>query len=771
MRLFQKSIALILSVLMLFSLVACDTQQKNVIDPKAVEAYENALAPYESADSYEISYTIKTKKQVGTDSFNDVLTGTGKYLGMTGNAPKARIVTRHDLDTDSFDTAETFNQDRVHYSFFGDNTVYTAKENVSAFLARQIPVKLLDSDCYENIVFDENDPALIRFSAAKTAEEWLPGFSEEFALLDFQAEGWVRLKEGSLSELYYSVTYTRGATVYSSKYTVTPKMTAVSEKDVEHDFKNRYTHNLQNITYPYALRYAISILKRYEQGMVRIYDEVYKKGNGSSYVSYINELTVFSCEDENEMPAVLAVEASIDPGTGSTADVKTVRRKQTRGMCYIAEADGGFSETERTKEFTDLLENKRLQSVEFPTYDLLDDPEVTENGSFILFEGSLDRTAAKACLPRAGEMIKGDSAFYASAIPYDSTCRIAIDMDTGFLTAAQVIVSARAERGQGEQFVFMRDLYVETGCYGAYQEIFEMPSPDTEPPEEEKATPLFYKVTDDKGNTAYLLGTIHVGDNRTAYLPQSIYDAFNQADALAVESDLNTFEERLEEDDSLAQAYASSLYFTDGNTLESYLNLPGLYKRTEGLLFAMGYGFYANAMKPAAAASFIDSWYSGQFGQYTSDKGVDMRLLKLADDKNKKVYEIEDPAEHYNALTDYTRETQLKMLEEALAMKKTDVLYSTGILYELWCEGNEKFLREAVTPVLEENANAADKAYYEEYIQTMITERDKIMVDGIKSYLKSGETVFVAVGLAHVIGENGIVDQLKEAGYTVTRIQ
>jgi uncharacterized protein YbaP (TraB family) len=31
--------------------------------------------------------------------------------------------------------------------------------------------------------------------------------------------------------------------------------------------------------------------------------------------------------------------------------------------------------------------------------------------------------------------------------------------------------------------------------------------------------------------------------------------------------------------------------------------------------------------------------------------------------------------------------------------------------------------------------------------------------------------VFVAVGLAHVIGEDGIIDQLKEAGYTVTRIQ
>ena len=73
--------------------------------------------------------------------------------------------------------------------------------------------------------------------------------------------------------------------------------------------------------------------------------------------------------------------------------------------------------------------------------------------------------------------------------------------------------------------------------------------------------------------------------------------------------------------------------------------------------------------------------------------------------------------------------------------------------------------------MIPEGATTEEKAYYEEYVEKMITERDKIMADGIKSYLKSGETVFVAVGLAHVIGENGIVDQLREAGYTVTSVE
>jgi len=69
------------------------------------------------------------------------------------------------------------------------------------------------------------------------------------------------------------------------------------------------------------------------------------------------------------------------------------------------------------------------------------------------------------------------------------------------------------------------------------------------------------------------------------------------------------------------------------------------------------------------------------------------------------------------------------------------------------------------------DATPEEKAYFEEYRQKMVVERDKIMTDGICGYLESGETVFVAVGLAHVIGEGGIVDQLTALGYTVTRVQ
>ena len=36
-----------------------------------------------------------------------------------------------------------------------------------------------------------------------------------------------------------------------------------------------------------------------------------------------------------------------------------------------------------------------------------------------------------------------------------------------------------------------------------------------------------------------------------------------------------------------------------------------------------------------------------------------------------------------------------------------------------------------------------------------------------KGYLESGDTVFFAVGLAHLIAEDGLVFTLRDAGYTV----
>ena len=58
-----------------------------------------------------------------------------------------------------------------------------------------------------------------------------------------------------------------------------------------------------------------------------------------------------------------------------------------------------------------------------------------------------------------------------------------------------------------------------------------------------------------------------------------------------------------------------------------------------------------------------------------------------------------------------------------------------------------------------------------DYDKAMLDDRNLGMAEKAKEYLASGETVFFAVGTAHMLAEPGIVNLLREAGYTVERYE
>ena len=60
-----------------------------------------------------------------------------------------------------------------------------------------------------------------------------------------------------------------------------------------------------------------------------------------------------------------------------------------------------------------------------------------------------------------------------------------------------------------------------------------------------------------------------------------------------------------------------------------------------------------------------------------------------------------------------------------------------------------------------------EKLLYQEYEKAMYTDRNAAMLETAKEYLESGDVVFFAVGLAHLLAEDGLVNTLRDAGYTV----
>ena len=72
---------------------------------------------------------------------------------------------------------------------------------------------------------------------------------------------------------------------------------------------------------------------------------------------------------------------------------------------------------------------------------------------------------------------------------------------------------------------------------------------------------------------------------------------------------------------------------------------------------------------------------------------------------------------------------------------------------------------EAVLKKLEERFRSIDQVA--EYNQAMSYDRNDGMLKKAIEYLESGDVIFYAVGLAHLLADDGLVNTLRDAGYTV----
>ena len=163
---------------------------------------------------------------------------------------------------------------------------------------------------------------------------------------------------------------------------------------------------------------------------------------------------------------------------------------------------------------------------------------------------------------------------------------LAVDKYTGVFTAGGCnYAGVHTIDGTDYTLALQSDQSVCAPSADAYKEITDESAPETEP--EDKATPLFYKVTGKDGQQMWLLGTIHVGDARTAYLPKEIYDAFAASDALAMEVDLEAFEALLKEDDELAQQVSGAYYYSDGTMTADHID-AALYEKALKYMKASG---------------------------------------------------------------------------------------------------------------------------------------------------------------------------------------
>ena len=286
----------------------------------------------------------------------------------------------------------------------------------------------------------------------------------------------------------------------------------------------------------------------------------------------------------------------------------------------------------------------------------------------------------------------------------------------------------------------------------------------TTAPVSKSSTPLLYKATSDNGGEVWLFGSIHVGNDDMYPLPDYVNNAYNEADSLAVEVDVIDMEETAL--DYVAD-YQKVMYL-DGTTIKDHIS-EDLYNDAVKILEDKDY--YTSMLDyyyPSMWSSFIEVFEYENCG-YDSKKGIDMHLLNLAKENKKNIVEIESASSQITLLGEFSEELQILQLEEVVAGYNTEE--SKTYLKDLvsaWTSGNE----ESITAIICEDSSSEDYTeeemkLLEEYNQKMLVDRNILMADFAEKALKDGDSVFICVGTAHIVGEGAMVDLLRDRGYTV----
>lgn len=286
---------------------------------------------------------------------------------------------------------------------------------------------------------------------------------------------------------------------------------------------------------------------------------------------------------------------------------------------------------------------------------------------------------------------------------------------------------------------------------------------------------LLWKVQKDN-NTIYMLGSIHISNYDMYPLNENILDAYESADVLGVEVNLYNQE-------GLAD-YNKIAVYTDGTTLKDHIS-PELYTKVIKASEKLGIGETDIAScKPWSIATTFST--TAQTNSSTLEErqlagllGFDNYFMTNALMNDIPIYELESYAYQANMLDSFSPELQEYNLASAVEMLLNEDVgdeiadgFNNWLKY--WGEGNvEDFEKTFPKTEIPESVDAKEKVLVDEYMNKLFTVRDEDMTEKIETLLnnKEGKTYFIVVGAGHYVGEDGVIQNLKDKGYTVEQVK
>lgn len=259
-------------------------------------------------------------------------------------------------------------------------------------------------------------------------------------------------------------------------------------------------------------------------------------------------------------------------------------------------------------------------------------------------------------------------------------------------------------------------------------------------------------VVRDPDSTLYLFGTVHVLRPDTAWGSEKVETAFDSADNVI-------FEISNPDDQAAIMPLIQSHGISPDRPLSSLLTPAEIADLDEAARAIQGSAAQMDPFRPWLAALSIAVSPLLKAG-YDPKSGVELVLKARAEAAGKPVTGFETVDRQVGILAGLSEATQLDFLRSTLEDYE-EAATELDKLVAAWASGDVETLEKIGVEDLREVS--------EEIYQALLVRRNTEWADQIQALLAGSGTTFIAVGAAHLAGDDSVQDLLEDRGVTVTR--
>lgn len=246
---------------------------------------------------------------------------------------------------------------------------------------------------------------------------------------------------------------------------------------------------------------------------------------------------------------------------------------------------------------------------------------------------------------------------------------------------------------------------------------------------------------------SYLFGTIHITCDAT--LEDDVKKALDETTQIVMELDMD--------DPSMQVKMMKGMYLKDGKTLKDFVSEEE-YKSIDSLFInnmGMSVKLLENVKPFFLSAMLYPKMIDCQMQSF------EFELTKIAAEQEEEIYGLETIEEQIKVFDDIPLEDQYADL---VRMAKDNLEYDKDTFAKML----EVYKSENITALLEMMDDENNKTV-SEHQDTLLKQRNENWISKIGEYAKEQPTFF-GVGAGHLPGENGVIQLLRTAGYTVTAV-